>query len=90
MILDVGKNLSKNALVMLSQDVTVPGANSYNQSLAFSISENEKAFICNMLPSTLTGVMLEQTISNSFNACLDLPLTAHGNLECDATNWTST
>ncbi|KAM2417372.1 hypothetical protein TB1_023634 [Malus domestica] len=69
MIREVGKNFSKNALFILSQDVTVPGANSYNQSLALSIKENGKAFIFKILPSTLTGVMLEHTTSNSFK-CL--------------------
>ncbi|KAM1674982.1 hypothetical protein ACFX2K_040985 [Malus domestica] len=69
MTLDIGKNFPKNALFMLSQEVTVPGANSYNQSLAFSKTENGKAFIFNMFPSTLNGVMLEQTTSNSFK-CL--------------------
>ncbi|KAM1845353.1 hypothetical protein ACFX13_019667 [Malus domestica] len=55
---EVGKNFSKKARFMLSQDVTVPGANSYNQSFAFSKREKGKAFIFNMLPSTLIGVML--------------------------------
>ena len=33
MTLEVGKNFFKNVIFMLSQEVTVPGANSYNQSL---------------------------------------------------------
>ncbi|KAM2645366.1 hypothetical protein FF1_019204 [Malus domestica] len=69
MTLEVGQKFSKNARFMLSQDVTVPGASSYNQSLALSIRENGKAFIFKMLPSTFTRVMLEQTTSNSFK-CL--------------------
>ncbi|KAM2967481.1 hypothetical protein FF1_027739 [Malus domestica] len=66
---EVGKNFSKKARFMLSHDVTVPGANSYNQSFAFSRREKGKAFIFKMLSSTFTGVMLEQTTSNSFK-CL--------------------
>ncbi|KAM1705808.1 hypothetical protein ACFXTH_027812 [Malus domestica] len=69
MMREVGKNFSRNALFILSQDVTVPGANSYNQSLALSIKENGKAFIFKILRSTVTGVILEHTTSNSFK-CL--------------------
>ncbi|KAM1702485.1 hypothetical protein ACFXTN_025620 [Malus domestica] len=69
MTLEVGKNFSKNAHFILFQDVTVLGVSSYNQSLALSIRENGKAFIFKMLPSTFTGVMLQQTTSNSFK-CL--------------------
>ncbi|KAM2462458.1 hypothetical protein PS1_013331 [Malus domestica] len=67
---EVGKNFSKKARFMLSHDVTVPGANSYNQSFAFSKREKGKAFIFKILPSTLTGVMLEHTTSNSFKCLL--------------------
>ncbi|KAM1063627.1 hypothetical protein ACFX2A_028369 [Malus domestica] len=67
---EVGKNFSKKARFMLSQDVTVPGANSYNQSFAFSKREKGNAFIFNMLPLTLIRVMLEHTTSNSFKCLL--------------------
>ncbi|KAM1236830.1 hypothetical protein PS2_037626 [Malus domestica] len=90
MMREVGKNFSRNALFILSQDVTVPGANSYNQSLALSIKENGKAFIFKILPSMVTGVMLEHTTSNSFKCLFDPPWTAHGTLECGGANLTLT
>ncbi|TQD86979.1 hypothetical protein C1H46_027493 [Malus baccata] len=55
MTFEVGKNFSRNALFMLSQEVTVPGANSYNQSLAFFQKREWKGFHLQNTPINVDG-----------------------------------